>query len=581
MARVLTAVSIAAIAFIVAAILPAFSGSYLVTFIFTLLIALILAQSWDWIGGQMGYINLGHFAFYGIGAYTAAILISAGYGVPIAFAAATMVALCAASLVAFPLFRLRGDYFAFATLSLLPLCQVLAFNFSAITHGANGIPLPPNYVLVPAYYVALVTAAVTFGISVLILGSRFGYALRAIRNDEQAAELAGINLLPVKIGVLVLAAAFAGLAGAIQTWQVGYLDPTTAFGLEVGLIPIAMALLGGSGLLLGPLAGVLLLGTVHHLVLTKLTMFQTGIYGAVILLVGRFLPRGLLSIFSPPDRPIENPASDATVASSPRLGRLTVALDAGSPSDSGITPILRCRNVTMQFGGLKAVSNLSLEVPSGQIVGLVGPNGSGKTTLFNCISKALEPTEGEIEFGGVSISRLRPDQISRMRLGRTYQIPRPFSDLTVKENITIPLLFRRDPTKLSEAKVEARQIAAFAGLDRKLDARADTLSLQEKKALEFARALACKPRLLLIDEVASGLTPAEVRHFIELLREIRSQYGITIIWVEHIFWALAEVVDRLVVMENGGIIADGTLDAVMSDENVLRAYLGAKEKAVA
>src|SRR5690606_21874613 len=122
---------------------------------------------------------------------------------------------------------------------------------------------------------------------------------------------------------------------------------------------------------------------------------------------------------------------------------------------------------------------------------------------------------------------------------------------------------------------------AFAGLGSKLTVRADVLSLQEKKALEFARALACKPRLLLVDEVASGLTPAEVMHFIELLRQIRSHHGITIIWVEHIFWALAEIVDRLVVMENGGVIADGPLQTVMQDQNVLRAYLGTKEKRVA
>lgn len=566
------------IAVLIAAILPAISGSYAVTFAFTLIIAMILAQSWDWIGGQMGYINLGHFAFYGIGAYTAAILINEGGAVPIAFAAAMIVTVAAALLVAFPLFRLRGDYFAFATLALLPLCQILAFNFDKLTHGSNGIPLPPNYVLVPAYYVGLAVAVVTFGVTLAIVRSRFGYALRAIRNDEQAAALSGINLLPVKVAVLMLSAGFAGLAGAIQTWQVGYLDPTTAFGLEVGLVPLAMVLLGGAGMLLGPFVGVLVLGTAHHLLLVKMTMLQTAVYGAIILFVGRFLPSGLLSVLSFADRS----ATSGAAARHPDLHASASSLDLKT-QDHGAEPsaLLKCRDVTMQFGGVRAVSNLSLDILSGQIVGLVGPNGSGKTTLFNCISKVFEPTAGKIEFGGVSISGLRPDQISRLGVGRTYQIPRPFSDLTIEENVTIPLLFRNGNTTFPKAAHEARDIAAFAGLQERLKVRADTLSLQEKKALEFARALACKPRLLLVDEVASGLTPAEVRQFIKLLRQIRDQYGITIIWVEHIFWALAEIVDRLVVMDNGSILADGPLEVLVKDENVLRAYLGAKEREVA
>jgi branched-chain amino acid transport system permease protein len=582
MARVLTSLMMAGLAFVIAAILPQIAGSYATTFAFTLIVALILAQSWDWIGGQMGYMNLGHFAFYGIGAYAAAIAIAGGYPVPVAFMGAFVAAVASAALVAFPLFRLHGDYFAFATLSLLPLCQILAFNFDALTHGSNGIPLPPHYVLVPAYYTALLVAGIAFGVTLVIHKSRFGYALRAIRNDEQAAALAGINLLPMKIAVLVLSAGFAGIAGAIQTWQVGYLDPTTAFGLDVGLAPLAMVLLGGAGLLLGPLLGVLVLGTAHHLLLVKLTMLQTAVYGAVILLVGRFLPRGLLSILSPPDR--EAPANVPTEFARADVSRAAASLDLGAAakrSDPAQGPMLRCRNVTMAFGGLKAVSDLSLEIPQGQIVGLVGPNGSGKTTLFNCISKVFEPTAGKIEFAGMDVAGLRQDQISRLGVGRTYQIPRPFSDLTVEENVTVPLLFRDTGTTFAAAAREARDIAAFAGLGNRLRWRADTLSLQEKKALEFARALACKPRLLLIDEVACGLTPTEVRRFIELLKQVRAAHGITIIWVEHIFWALAETVERLVVMENGAVLADGPLDAVVRDENVLRAYLGSAEREVA
>jgi branched-chain amino acid transport system ATP-binding protein/branched-chain amino acid transport system permease protein len=200
--------------------------------------------------------------------------------------------------------------------------------------------------------------------------------------------------------------------------------------------------------------------------------------------------------------------------------------------------------------------------------------------LFNCISKILEPIAGDIIFNGTNLRALRSDTISRLGIGRTYQIPRPFSDLTVEENVLVPLLFRAQRTELSRARSEAREIAALSGLEVRLQTRADALSLQEKKALEFARALACRPSLLLVDEVASGLTPAEVRQFIDLLRHIRDSRGTAIIWVEHIFWALAAIVDRLVVMENGGVLADGKLDEVVRKENVLRAYLGSAAEAV-
>ena len=557
---------------LLACTIPLLNAPYVTTFTFTLIVALILAQSWDWVGGQMGFINLGHFAFYGIGGYTFAILLTGGTPIWLAFAAALIVTLVIAVIVSFPLFRLRGDYFAFATLALLPLCQILAFNLEPLTGGSAGIPLPPHYVLVPAYYLALGVAVITFILSIVLDRVRFGYALKAIRNDEGAAALSGIRILPVKIAVLAVSAIFAGLAGAVQTWQLGYLDPPSAFGLESGLIPIAMVLLGGSGLLLGPLFGVIVLGVAHQLLLVKLTMLQTTVYGAVILLVGRFMPGGLLRAFG-----WFSPVSEHAEIKPAQAAPAQLSLGHVSAPDRPSAPLLECRGVSMVFGGNRAVNDVSLTVQRGEIIGLVGPNGSGKTTLFNCISKVYEPPSGDVLLNGHSLRKVRPDTISRLGVGRTYQLPRPFSDLTVEENVLVPLLFRDGAPPLMRAALsEARDIATFAGLGSRLGKRADELSLQEKKALEFARALACKPRLLLVDEVASGLTPAEVRHFVDLLRQVRDVHGITIIWVEHIFWALAELVERLVVMENGSIIADGPLRDVMQHDEVLRAYLGSQ-----
>ena len=236
--------------------------------------------------------------------------------------------------------------------------------------------------------------------------------------------------------------------------------------------------------------------------------------------------------------------------------------------------ILECRDLTLRFGGLVAVDGLSLSVRQGEIVGLVGPNGSGKTSLFNLISGVYRPQRGALLFDGRSLAGLRRDEVARRGIGRTFQIPRPFGDLTVRENIATALMFRAGGVGVGEAMAEAAAFAAFAGLGERLETRADTMGLQERKALELARALAGRPKLLLIDEVAAGLSTLEVRRFVEHIRGIRDRYGVTVIWVEHIFSALAQVVDRLVVLDAGRVIADAPLAEAVRDRRVLSTYLG-------
>jgi branched-chain amino acid transport system permease protein len=245
-------------------------------------------------------------------------------------------------------------------------------------------------------------------------------------------------------------------------------------------------------------------------------------------------------------------------------------------------PLLEIQDLRKSFGGNTALNGVSLSVREGEIVGLIGANGSGKTTLFNCISKVLSADAGHIVFGGKRISGLRRDEIARLGIGRTYQIPRPFGDQSVQENIAAAIMFRgTDPLGVQMAVAEAMPYAAFVGLSAKLDARADALSLQEKKALELARALASRPKLLLVDEVASGLTTVEVKRFVAHVRDIRDRYGITVIWVEHIFSALAQIIDRAIVLEQGNVIADGPLADIVRDDRVLKTYLGSAASKVA
>lgn len=565
-------------AFVLAALLfvPTSGSAYTTTLLFTMLISYALAQSWDWVGGEAGYINLAHFAFYGIGAYGFCLSLLNGVPIVLCFVIAVAVTTTVALIVSFPLFRLRGDYFAFATLAMLPLTELLAFNFD-FTGGADGVVLPPNYVLFEAYYIAVGLVGITAVVTIWLIRTRFGYALKAIRNDEEAAEISGVRIFPAKARVLVLSAAFASVAGALQGWQLSYIDPTTVFGLDVALIPIAMALLGGSGLLWGAVVGVIILSLFNQLLIVSLPILQTAIFGLLLLLIGRYMPGGLLrSSIVRNNKWIgflgrEHDRFVAATANSPATSGLPLPKRASEPGK----PVLECRNVTMAFGGNVAVDNVSLTINAGEIVGLVGTNGSGKTTLFNCISKVFEQKSGEIVFLGQDLAGARRDDASRLGIGRTYQIPRPFSDLTVVENIAMPLMNRGEGSETpADALGVATRFAAYVGLTDHLSARADSLNLQQKKALELARALACRPRLLLVDEVASGLTPVEVRNFVDHIRELRDEYGITIIWVEHIFSALAQVVDRVIVLEQGSIIADGPLDDVVRDKRVLSTYLG-------
>ncbi len=573
------------------ALVPFYGGAYLTTITFSFLIAYVVAQSWDWLHGEAGYVNLGHYIYFGIGAYVFATFNAEGYAIPLCFALAVVVTSVIAAILSFPLFRLKGDYFAFATLALLPLFELLAANLKSLTRGVDGIPLPPSTAIVLgidvkilAYLVALAAALAAFAISIVISRNRFGFALKAIRNDEEAAEVVGIRIFPAKLKTMVLGAAVAAVAGACYVWSFRYIDPTTVFGLSIALLPVAMSLLGGTGLLWGPLIGAILLSGATQLLLTQIDKLQFTIIGLAILLIGRFMPGGLLRADFIRRLPLVGALGQE------HHERHTRSFDEPQAAAGDSLPLpqlqiepsrnlLELQDVTMAFGGNVAVNKVSLSIKEGEIVGLIGPNGSGKTTLFNCLSKVYEPVGGRIVFDGTDFKGMRRDTVSQMGVGRTYQIPRPFSDLTVQENIAMPLMFRsHERLELADALAQSVPFAKFAGLDDRLEMRADALNLQQRKALEFARALACRPKLLLVDEVASGLTPGEVRRFVDQIREVRDTYGITVIWVEHIFSALSQVVDRLIVLEQGSVIADGPLDTVMHDERVLATYFGTAKK---
>jgi branched-chain amino acid transport system ATP-binding protein len=233
--------------------------------------------------------------------------------------------------------------------------------------------------------------------------------------------------------------------------------------------------------------------------------------------------------------------------------------------------LLEAHNIAMVFGGFRAVDGASLTVAEGEIVGLIGPNGAGKSTFFNCLAGDLSPTEGRILFDGTEVTRAPPEAHARLGMARTFQVPITFEDMTVADNVMVGAFLRHG--QASAARRRAEEVLAFTGLSPMAAARAGALGTPGRKRLEIARALATEPRLLLLDEALAGLTPAEVRTAIDLVRRIKAR-GITIVIVEHIMEVILSLAERAVVFHQGKVIAHGAPRAVVEDQAVIAAYLG-------
>ena len=561
---------IVAFAFLPNAGLPAFYDS----FFYIVFFWVSLSTSWALLSGFAGYFSLGHAAFFGIGMYTTATL-TTKFAVPFLLTlpvAVVIPALLAIGIgaIVFRLRRLRGELFALLTLAVTFVIATIILNTPIDGGGGvfmSAVPLPHLMASPTAtiYILGFVVCVATLAITWKVAHSRLGMGLYAIHDDEDVAEAKGVPTFRYKIVAFALSAGIAGAVGGIHSMYVGFLTVAGTFELTVGLYVVLMSVLGGARHWFGPAIGAAFITTLLYAFISGgEAMIGRAIVGLTLILAILWLPDGVIPAIkkwrAKRQVPGERPSAEVAPV-------VTAARPVGQRN------ILEVRAVTKRFGGLQALAGVDLDVREGEIFGLVGPNGSGKTTLINVISGHYPLSSGTVAVDGVQLGGLPAHEIARRGVARTYQIPRPFANMTVLENVTLAATFGGPSRSPAEMRDESLHWIGFTGLGGKADVLPAGLNLHERKFLELARALAARPKLLLLDEVLSGLNPAEVDNAIRLVRAIRAQ-GATIVFVEHVMRAVVELSDRIAVLNEGKLFALGDPREVMRDPRVVSIYLG-------
>ena len=539
----------------------------------------VVGLSWNLLSGYSGLVSFGHAAFFGLGAYTVTLALvlfdlTPWLGIPLGM----IVGAIAGALIGYPTFRLRGHYFALAMLAY-PLALLYVFEWL----GYQEVALPMKRVA-PGWFMQFgdyrVYIAIAVGLLVLALAislaverSRFGMSLLAIKENELAAEAAGIDTLRWKMRAIVLSGALAAAAGGLYAVVLLVVTPDSVFGVLTSAQALIVALFGGVATLWGPVIGAAVLVPLSETLQAQLGNIVPGIqgvvYGVAIVLVILLAPEGIY--WRVRDRVVRRGPPPVVPTLSPAMPRgagMRPLLD-----DIGPAAILEIEGLSKSFGGLRAVDGIGFTVDCGSILGIIGPNGAGKTTLFNLLNGFVRPDRGRIVLDGRDLVGLKPNRVCRLGVGRTFQVMRPFARMSVLDNVTVGAYVaeRSDDT----ARAVAEGAIERVGLGARVGAIARTLSTKELRLMELARALAGRPRLLLMDEPLAGLGGGEIEELLAVIRGLAGE-GITVIVIEHTMQAMVRLADRLVVLDHGRLIASGRPDAVTREAQVIEAYLGRK-----
>jgi len=511
-----------------------------------------------------------------------------------------------------PTLRLKGDYLAIVTLGFGEIVPIVARNIPSVTNGAmglNGVAAPQFFGFdfgidaTPYYYVGVALVAFLILTSQRLKDSRIGRAWMAIREDEVAAMAMGVDRVRYKLLAFAIGAAFAGATG---TFYVAKLQTATPeiFMFPVSVMILVMVVFGGIGSVWGVVVGALILQILQSWFLEDLSgwLHALGrlvgvdwlqrvelassielIFGLILVLMMLYRRQGLV------------PAARRTRTLS--LDEQTVRIAPGNPlpfppplagEGQGEGPLFQIADLSVRFGGLVALQSLELGVPAHSVIAVIGPNGSGKSTLFNAITGLVPTDQGTIRFAGEEIARLRPHQALERGIARTFQNIRLFPNLSVLENIMIGMharlatgpvgaVLRLPATRREEAAARERAVEILSLFGNRLLPRADhpaaSLSYANRRRTEIARALASKPKLLMLDEPTAGMNPAETLELADQIKNL-NRSGLTILLIEHKLDVVAMLADKVVVLDHGEKIAEGPPATVRRDEEVIRAYLG-------
>ncbi len=572
-----------------AAIAMVVTNSYYQLMLTLVLVWAIFGLSWNILSGYTGLISFGHAAFFGIGAYTTVLgqvyfNLSPWITIPIAVALGALAGL----IVGFPTFRLRGHYFALAMLAY-PLALLYVFEWL----GYQELTLPMRRDAPFAYMqfedprintiIALLMLVGTVLVTRLIERSRFGMALLAIKQNEAAAEAAGIDTLRWKLKAITVSAAIAAMAGGFYTVVLLVVTPPSVFGMLVSAQALTVAMFGGVGTVWGPVIGAVILIPIseilHAELGAKIPGIQGVVFGLAIVAVILLAPEGLYWRIRDVLRKrslTKQAAAPAPAEPSAAPGILPHATEEAERPQfggGGGDVILSVQGVSKSFGGLKAVQNVSFEVLRGEILGIIGPNGAGKTTLFNLLNGFLRPDQGRVLLDGNEMVGRKPHELCQAGVGRTFQVMRPFLRMSVADNVVVGAYVQAETDE--EARRRADEAIATVGLSDVRDRLGGELTTKQLRLMELARALAGRPRLLLLDETLAGLGHSEVGDVLAVIRKLAAS-GITIVIIEHTMGAMVQLVDRFVVLDHGTVLVEGAPKTVTKDRRVIEAYLGKK-----
>ncbi|SHN65265.1 ABC transporter permease subunit [Bradyrhizobium erythrophlei] len=578
-------ISIAVFAVVYAAISLVVTNSYYQLIMTLVLVWAVFGLSWNLLSGYTGLISFGHAAFFGIGAYTTALGqiyfdLSPWLLIPVAAVFGGVAGL----LIGYPTFRLQGHYFALAMLAY-PLAILYVFEWLGFQEVTLPIkrdnPIAYMQFSDPRLYtmLALVMLIGTIVLTRAVERSRFGMALLAIKQNQAAAEAAGIDTLRWKLRAITLSGAIAGALGAFYAVVLLVVTPQSVFGMLVSAQALTVAMFGGVGTVWGPVIGSVILiplaETLNAEAGSYLPGIQGVIFGLAIICVILLAPEGLFwkvrDIWR--RRQLEQTPSQATdVTATATVAQLPLPARRDRPAEQGDV-ILEVHNLSRAFGGLKAVQDVSFKLRRNEILGIIGPNGAGKTTVFNLLNGFLRPDGGEVLLEGRDMFARKPHELCEAGVARTFQIMRPFQRMSISDNVVVGAYVR------AKSDTEARRLAADAisrvGLTPIAGRIAGELSTKELRLMELARALAGQPKILLLDETLAGLGHDEADEVVTVIQRL-ARDNMTIAIIEHTMQAMVRLVDNFLVLDHGAVLLEGKPEHVTRDVRVIEAYLGKK-----